>query len=55
MDFLGLKNLTIIDNIITDIKKETKEEIDFNQIPLNDKKTLEIFAKNIKINRTVDL
>lgn len=43
MDFLGLKNLTIIDNILTDIKNQTGEVIDFNKIPLDDKETLKIF------------
>ena len=43
MDFLGLKNLTIIDNIINDIKEQTGEIIDFNKIPLDDKETLKIF------------
>lgn len=43
MDFLGLKNLTIIDNIIQDIKSKTNDEIDFNKIPLDDKDTLKIF------------
>lgn len=43
MDFLGLKNLTIIDNIIQNIKSKTNEKIDFNKIPLDDKDTLKIF------------
>ena len=43
MDFLVLKNLTLIDNIITDIKDIYNEEIDFNKIPLDDKETLKIF------------
>ena len=43
MDFLGLKNLTIIDNIINDIKESTKENIEFAKIPLDDKETLKIF------------
>ena len=43
MDFLGLKNLTIINNIINDIKTETNEDIDFSKIPLDDKETLKIF------------
>ncbi|MBQ2639865.1 MAG: DNA polymerase III subunit alpha [Bacilli bacterium] len=45
MDFLGLKNLTIINNIISDIKEIYNEEIDFNKIPLDDKKTLKIFEE----------
>lgn len=43
MDFLGLKNLTIIDNIINDIKESTGEIIDFSKIPLNDEAALKIF------------
>ena len=43
MDFLGLKNLTIIDNILTDIKNTTGEVIDFSKIPLDDQETLKIF------------
>ncbi len=43
MDFLGLKNLTMIDNIIHDIKETEGKEIEFSKIPLDDKETLEIF------------
>ena len=43
MDFLGLKNLTIIDNILNDIKASTSIEIDFSKIPLDDKETLKLF------------
>lgn len=43
MDFLALKNLTIIDTIIKKINKEKNICIDINKIPLNDKKTLDIF------------
>lgn len=43
MDFLGLKNLSTIDNIISDIKEQTGEVIDFNKIPLNDKETFKVF------------
>lgn len=45
MDFLGLKNLTIITNIINDIKMLTNEEIVFSKIPLDDKETLKIFEE----------
>lgn len=44
MDFLGLKNLTTIMNIIEDIKTGEHIDIDFNQIPLDDKETLNIFT-----------
>ena len=43
MDFLGLKNLTIIDNIIKDIDTYLNEKVEFSKIPLDDKDTLEIF------------
>ena len=43
MDFLGLKNLTIIDNIIHDINDCFDEKIDYQKIPLDDKDTLKIF------------
>ena len=43
MDFLVLKNLTLIDNILTDIKNIYQKEIDFSKIPLDDKETLELF------------
>ena len=45
MDFLGLKNLSIIEHIIRDIKNQTGEEINFNKIPLDDKETLKIFEE----------
>ena len=43
MDFLVLKNLTLIDNIITDIKEIHGIDIDFTKIPLDDKETLQMF------------
>lgn len=43
MDFLGLKNLTIIDNILKDINEQMGEKIEFSQIPLDDKDTLTVF------------
>ena len=43
MDFLVLKNLTLIDNVINDIKEIENVEIDFNKIPLEDKETLKLF------------
>lgn len=45
MDFLGLKNLTIIANILTDIKNQTGTAIDFSKIPLDDKETIKIFEE----------
>ncbi len=43
MDFLGIKNLSLIDNVLTDIKEQTGEVVDFNKIPLDDKETLKLF------------
>ncbi len=43
MDFLALKNLTIIQNVVELIEKETGNKINLNNIPLDDKKTMEIF------------
>ena len=45
MDFLGLKNLSIIEHIIRDIKEQTGEDINFNKIPLDDKETLRVFTE----------
>ncbi len=45
MDFLGLKNLTLIYNIIKDIKKNHGIEIEFSKIPLDDKEALNIFTE----------
>ena len=44
MDFLGLKNLTTIMNIINDIEKNEKVKIDFSKIPLDDKEAIQIFT-----------
>lgn len=44
MDFLGLKTLTTIMNIISDIKKQENISIDFNKITLDDKKVLQLFS-----------
>ena len=45
MDFLGLRNLSIIKDAIALIKERHDVEIDTNEIPLDDKKTLELFAR----------
>jgi len=45
MDFLGISNLTLIDEVITNIKKNENLNITFSNIPLDDKKTLEIFRE----------
>lgn len=43
MDFLGLKNLTIIESAIRIIKNTRKLEIDIEKIPLDDEKTYKLF------------
>lgn len=43
MDFLGLKNLTIIQDVVKEIEKCENIKLDLNNINLNDKKTLFIF------------
>ena len=43
MDFLGISNLTLINEVITNIRKQEKINITFTNIPLDDKKTLNIF------------
>lgn len=45
MDFLGLRNLTILEQIRKSIQFTTKVDIDFNMIPLNDQKTYELLQK----------
>lgn len=45
MDFLGLRNLSIIDYALKAIKKVEKKEIRLKQIPLNDPKTLFLFQQ----------
>ncbi len=44
MDFLGLKNLTIIENIIKDIYDIYGKKINFYKIPLDDKEVLKVFS-----------
>lgn len=45
MDFLGLKNLTIIKNAISHIKKRTGIEINIDKIPLDDQLTYQLFCE----------
>ena len=45
MDFLGISNLTLIQEVLTNIQKQEKLNITFSNIPLDDKKTLDIFRK----------
>ncbi|MGE8078596.1 DNA polymerase III subunit alpha [Peribacillus loiseleuriae] len=45
MDFLGLRNLTLLDNITSSIKKGTGRKIDMATIPLQDEKTFALLSK----------
>jgi len=45
MDFLGLKNLTIIDNALKLIQRETGERIDLLKISMQDQETLRLFRQ----------
>ncbi|WP_341321037.1 DNA polymerase III subunit alpha [Solibacillus sp. FSL H8-0523] len=45
IDFLGLRNLTILDQIRKSIQFTHQIELQFNQIPLNDAKTFELLQR----------
>ncbi|KRN88946.1 DNA polymerase III subunit alpha [Ligilactobacillus ceti] len=45
MDFLGLRNLSILKEAVDLVVRQTGEKINIKQIPLNDKATLEMFAR----------
>lgn len=45
MDFLGLKNLTMIDNICKDIKRDTGETMMLNDLPIDDQKTYQLISR----------
>jgi len=45
MDFLGLKNLTIIESALRIIKKTRGLEIDIDKLPLNDESTYRLFQQ----------
>lgn len=44
MDFLALRNLTTIDEIVTSIQKEKNIELDVLKLPLNDAKTYQLLS-----------
>jgi len=46
MDFLGLKNLTIIEDTLSRIYMVQNKKIDIEQLPLDDKKTYKIFRNS---------
>lgn len=45
MDFLGLRNLKLLDDILTNLAKSEKVILEINNINMNDDQTLEIFRK----------
>jgi DNA polymerase-3 subunit alpha len=44
MDFLGLRNLTIIEETLKFIKQNKNEEVNLSTVPLDDKKTYELLS-----------
>ena len=44
MDLLGLKNLTLIENVLTEINKVENKEITFKDIEINDKDAIKLFT-----------
>lgn len=45
IDFLGLRNLTILDNAIHFVKRDYDKDFDIHQISLDDPQTLQVFQK----------
>ena len=45
VDFLGLRNLDVIEETLRVIRRTRGEEVDIRQIPLDDEETLQLFAR----------
>ncbi|RIW29700.1 DNA polymerase III subunit alpha [Bacillus salacetis] len=45
MDFLGLRNLTILDRLVSSIKKGTGRRLTLDNLPQNDQKTFELLSQ----------
>src|SRR3989338_7866759 len=45
LDFLGIRNLAILENTVSLVRKHRKIEIDIEKIPFDDKKTFAMLAK----------
>ena len=45
MDFLGLRNLTLIDSILHSIQQKTRRKLDIHDIPVEDKDTFEMLGR----------
>ena len=44
MDLLGIKNLTLIENVLNEIKDKENINLSFKDIPINDKNALKLFT-----------
>ena len=55
MDFLALRNLTIIQNVLELIESETGKKIDLSKIPLDDKETINIGGKEVNYGKIGDI
>lgn len=45
MDFLSIRNLTIMSNVLKDVEKETGKRLNINNVPLDDAAVYKIFNK----------
>jgi DNA polymerase-3 subunit alpha len=45
VDFLGLRNLDVIEETLESIRETKDEEVDITEIPLDDEKTLKLFSQ----------
>jgi DNA polymerase-3 subunit alpha len=45
MDFLGLRNLTVMENAVREIRRTVDESFDLAEIPIDDPKTFEMLAR----------
>jgi DNA polymerase III subunit alpha len=45
MDFLGLRTLSLIEDILKSINNQNSQKVDIKSIPLNDKKSYELLSK----------
>ncbi|MDP8939618.1 MAG: DNA polymerase III subunit alpha [Actinomycetota bacterium] len=45
VDFLGLRNLDVIEETLENIRETRDEEVDITEIPLDDEKTLKLFSQ----------
>ncbi len=45
MDFLGLRNLSVLDDCLINIKNNLDKEVVLEELPLSDKKTFELLAR----------